>query len=132
MLSVETPSYDMESADPRLIAFARKQFHWKDSKTYEIPVGLISGRVDDGDYLRCPNELGRLADTHADTRGLDGFLIWFTAPFPHEHVHIDYTFVHRPLRRQVVTYREVEGVLSNAHSISSTHCNPYFLIQQPI
>lgn len=103
MLSLETPSYDKVGTDPRLVAFARRPFSWEMKKTVEIPLGLITGRVDADVQTWCLDV--------SDTKGRNGgFLTWFSLPYPHEHLHIDFTFTHRPLQRQAVTYGEAEGV----------------------
>lgn len=109
MLSHENPSYDDERADPRLVAFARRPFKWRVADDIEIPIALIgaSDQTPIGhDGLRA---LGLADPTTALGVGeFQGFFTWLTSPYPHRHVHVELSFMHRPLQRKVISYNEAE------------------------
>lgn len=120
MLSPDTPTYDHERIDPRLIAFARSPFEWGSSDEVEIPIGLIVSSLQGIRLFRAKEWVA--AGTVGDLRG---YLSWLTAPHPHPHVHVDYAFFHRPLSspgRRAMTYNEAEG-----ERIRTLHCKILFL-----
>lgn len=80
MLSIETPSYDCEGTDPRIVAFSRREFEWQFGETIEIPVGLISGWVEDDGSLRCFDTFGR---SKILNEAFKGSLTWVLDPLPH-------------------------------------------------
>lgn len=104
MLSPETPSYSVTDVDPKIVALVRRDFKWRPTDKIEIPIALVLEPSADGaDEFPIEHWIAM-----GNIGALSGCLSWYSSPYPHAHIHVDYVFFIRPLRRKVLSYNDAE------------------------
>lgn len=107
MLSVERPSYKPGEATPLFIATLRKTpIEWGSGKVAEVPLAFTA-------FPYSSEQEDKRRKSPNDVKGLEGHLEW--VPFgiaPHTNVHVEFTFYHRKLTRQCISYKDAARELS--------------------
>lgn len=94
----------------------RKPFEWKSGETVEIPLALVTDAYDENVYNLCKS----FYPPHRT--GVVSMMTWFSGPPPHEHIHVEFFFLHRALQQRRLSYEQAEckRSVSNDETFSTT------------